>query len=574
MRWASGRAFGLRVRYSHERTTPGHRRRAAQGAAVLRRRAVPARERRLRVRLRPLAARGAATVASGARATLALKPNPRLPPLPARRHRTGRAAFARSAACRRRARGAVSSLFTGVHVMDPALLDRLPAGPADIVRRPLRAAARRGGALLGVRVAGPWLDLGSPAFYLRSQLRLLAAARAAAARDRSWTPGARAGRGRSAWLARWWERGCRDRASAPASSGRCCGRGPAWGRAPASRGASSPAAADRGGRAVGGQRSCSRARASRCAEGDGPRATIPGFEDPPGDRHHDAFGRRPARRRPHRCPGRELSCASTWPSSEDRGPRSTEITPLFGDASTRRYFRLRKGDDTADRGPLSRALRSPSGCPSSRCARCSRATACPCPGSRARRCRARDRRPRGPRATSPCRRRLREATAREREDLYREALDQLARLQREAHEGPAPRRLLPDRLRHREALLGAALLPEALPGGPARGRPDRRGPRRPSPRASTGSREEIASWPRVLCHRDFHSRNLMRHAGAPLLDRLPGRAPGPRDLRPGLAAARLLRGLSTRSSWRSGPRSSASGRCPARPARSSSGASS
>ncbi len=26
--------------------------------------------------------------------------------------------------------------------------------------------------------------------------------------------------------------------------------------------------------------------------------------------------------------------------------------------------------------------------------------------------------------------------------------------------------------------------------------------------------EEMASWPRVLCHRDFHSRNLMRHHGA------------------------------------------------------------
>ena len=26
--------------------------------------------------------------------------------------------------------------------------------------------------------------------------------------------------------------------------------------------------------------------------------------------------------------------------------------------------------------------------------------------------------------------------------------------------------------------------------------------------------EEIASWPRVLCHRDFHSRNLMRHRGS------------------------------------------------------------
>jgi hypothetical protein len=28
-----------------------------------------------------------------------------------------------------------------------------------------------------------------------------------------------------------------------------------------------------------------------------------------------------------------------------------------------------------------------------------------------------------------------------------------------------------------------------------------------------GLSAEIASWPRVLCHRDFHSRNLMRHDG-------------------------------------------------------------
>ena len=42
----------------------------------------------------------------------------------------------------------------------------------------------------------------------------------------------------------------------------------------------------------------------------------------------------------------------------------------------------------------------------------------------------------------------------------------------------------------------------------------RRGPRVARRRASTGSAAEIASWPRVLCHRDFHSRNLMLHAGA------------------------------------------------------------
>ena len=68
------------------------------------------------------------------------------------------------------------------------------------------------------------------------------------------------------------------------------------------------------------------------------------------------------------------------------------------------------------------------------------------------------------------------------------------------------------------------------------------GPRRPSPTASIASAAEIASWPRVLCHRDFHSRNLMSHRDAAVLDRLPGRAHGPGHLRPRLAAARLLRG--------------------------------
>ena len=53
--------------------------------------------------------------------------------------------------------------------------------------------------------------------------------------------------------------------------------------------------------------------------------------------------------------------------------------------------------------------------------------------------------------------------------------------------------------------------------------------------------QEIASWPRVLCHRDYHSRNLMQPRRAALLDRLPGRAHGPGHLRPRLAAARRVR---------------------------------
>ena len=38
--------------------------------------------------------------------------------------------------------------------------------------------------------------------------------------------------------------------------------------------------------------------------------------------------------------------------------------------------------------------------------------------------------------------------------------------------------------------------------------------------------EELAAEPRVLCHRDYHSRNLMLHEGQPLHHRLPGRADG------------------------------------------------
>ena len=72
----------------------------------------------------------------------------------------------------RRARGTVS-LYTGVQVLDPALLDRLPEGISDILDLygPL---VEEGEKLLGVRVRGAWYDLGAPRLYLDTQLRLLA----------------------------------------------------------------------------------------------------------------------------------------------------------------------------------------------------------------------------------------------------------------------------------------------------------------------------------------------------------------------------------------------------------------
>jgi NDP-sugar pyrophosphorylase family protein len=165
-----GRRFGLRVRYSRERTilgTAGGPRRARRllgDEPVL----IVNGDVRFDFDLARLMARHRA---SGARATLALKPNPdprRYGPVV-----TGPDGRIRSlAGLPRKARGRVS-LFTGVQVLDPALLDRLPDGPSSSVPdlyAPLLAA---GEPLLGVRVRGRWQDLGTPALYLASQLALL-----------------------------------------------------------------------------------------------------------------------------------------------------------------------------------------------------------------------------------------------------------------------------------------------------------------------------------------------------------------------------------------------------------------
>jgi NDP-sugar pyrophosphorylase family protein len=71
------------------------------------------------------------------------------------------------------ARVAGSYLFTGCHVIDEELLDRIPAGePSDIVRevyRPLAAEGQLGSVLHD----GFWWEFGSPQLYLEGTLRLL-----------------------------------------------------------------------------------------------------------------------------------------------------------------------------------------------------------------------------------------------------------------------------------------------------------------------------------------------------------------------------------------------------------------
>jgi aminoglycoside/choline kinase family phosphotransferase len=104
------------------------------------------------------------------------------------------------------------------------------------------------------------------------------------------------------------------------------------------------------------------------------------------------------------------------------------------------------------------------------------------------------------------------ASSREREDLYREALDELSTLQRESQKGP-----------HRAPCFQNAFDIEKLSWElhyfqkhfleGLRGRDLSVEDRATLSEGFHRLSDEIASWPRVLCHRDFHSRNLMRHEG-------------------------------------------------------------
>jgi NDP-sugar pyrophosphorylase family protein len=166
-----GRRLGLRVRYSHEPRILG------TGGGPRKVRDLLGDEPFLLVNgdvlfdfdLARLLARHRA---AGAQATLALKSNP--DPGTYSAVVTGPGGWVRSVAgLPRPARGMVS-LFTGIHVLDPALLDRLPPGRSESVPDLYAPLLAEGGRVLGVRVRGAWYDLGRPSLYLASQLRMLA----------------------------------------------------------------------------------------------------------------------------------------------------------------------------------------------------------------------------------------------------------------------------------------------------------------------------------------------------------------------------------------------------------------
>jgi len=64
-------------------------------------------------------------------------------------------------------------MFAGIHVLDPGLLERLPAGVSDSVRDLYLPLLAEGGRLHGVRHAGAWYDFGRPSLYRDAQLRML-----------------------------------------------------------------------------------------------------------------------------------------------------------------------------------------------------------------------------------------------------------------------------------------------------------------------------------------------------------------------------------------------------------------
>jgi mannose-1-phosphate guanylyltransferase len=166
----SGRRWGMRVTWSHERsilgTAGGPRRlRAFFGDApcllvngdVL-----------FRLDLRPLFARQRRT---GASVVLGLIPNPdprRYSPvtMDARGRVTAIAGQPHQAPGR-------PWLFTGLHLIDPALLDRLPNGPSDSVRDLYIPMLSRDERVEGVALRGAWYDLGAPPLYLASQLAMI-----------------------------------------------------------------------------------------------------------------------------------------------------------------------------------------------------------------------------------------------------------------------------------------------------------------------------------------------------------------------------------------------------------------
>jgi NDP-sugar pyrophosphorylase family protein len=64
--------------------------------------------------------------------------------------------------------------FTGIHILEPSVLDRIPAGVKSDINRDIYPAWRKSGALIrGWIHRGLWFEMGTPRLYLEGNLALL-----------------------------------------------------------------------------------------------------------------------------------------------------------------------------------------------------------------------------------------------------------------------------------------------------------------------------------------------------------------------------------------------------------------
>ncbi len=69
--------------------------------------------------------------------------------------------------------GVTPRLFTGVHILSPRALERLPEGECGVIETVYAPLLAEGGHVASVMESGLWLDLGDPAGYLDAHLTLM-----------------------------------------------------------------------------------------------------------------------------------------------------------------------------------------------------------------------------------------------------------------------------------------------------------------------------------------------------------------------------------------------------------------